>query len=32
MLKCGHADKTLPLKNRAVSMTVTIKSEEQGAK
>jgi hypothetical protein len=32
MLKCGHADQTLSLKNHAFSVTVTIESEEKGAK
>jgi len=32
MLACGHADQTLSLENRAFDMTVTIESEEQGAK
>jgi hypothetical protein len=32
MLKCGHADQTLSLKNRAFSVTVTIESQEEGAK
>jgi hypothetical protein len=32
MLKCAHADQTLSHENRALSVTVTIESEEQGAK